>query len=180
MDSFKNRLNSFKFGYRKKSKISEVLKVIGYYRLAKSGFYFTPSPECKDRVTCIWCGLVLYDWKEYDDPESEHQLHASHCDKKHHLAETSYIDEYNANTYHSHYCTCIAGRKKTETIVKAQREPKTTNGQTLAQLKVEQEKTLKVWRKKDRERPAGSADIFYTQSGTISLFQFGFKLTVPD
>ncbi|KAJ3782300.1 hypothetical protein GGU10DRAFT_429552 [Lentinula aff. detonsa] len=36
--------------------------------LAEAGFYFDPSSEDKDNVTCYMCGKELSEWDERDDP----------------------------------------------------------------------------------------------------------------
>ncbi|KAL4253018.1 hypothetical protein ABKN59_002195 [Abortiporus biennis] len=40
--------------------------------LAEAGFYFNPSVECPDSVTCFMCGKELDTWDQYDDPFDIH------------------------------------------------------------------------------------------------------------
>jgi len=40
--------------------------------LAEAGFYFDPSWEDRDNVTCFMCGKELHDWTELDDPFDIH------------------------------------------------------------------------------------------------------------
>ena len=40
--------------------------------LAEAGFYFNPTSECPDNVTCFMCEKELADWDEDDDPFSIH------------------------------------------------------------------------------------------------------------
>lgn len=40
--------------------------------LAEAGFYFNPSWEDRDNVTCFTCGKELSDWDEEDDPFETH------------------------------------------------------------------------------------------------------------
>jgi len=87
---FEQRLASFKFNVERNNDIAEVLQVIGYYRLAKSGFYFAPNRYRRDRVKCVWCGLILSSWEESDDPEKEHSYWNQYCLRKFVIAE---IDE---------------------------------------------------------------------------------------
>jgi hypothetical protein len=47
--------------------------------LAEAGFYFNPSPEDKDNVTCFECGKQLSEWEEDDDP---FDLHWTKCGDK--------------------------------------------------------------------------------------------------
>lgn len=47
--------------------------------LAEAGFYFNPSPEDKDNVTCFECGKQLSEWEEDDDP---FDLHWKKCGDK--------------------------------------------------------------------------------------------------
>ncbi|KAJ3718636.1 hypothetical protein DFJ43DRAFT_1134271 [Lentinula guzmanii] len=47
--------------------------------LAEAGFYFDPSSEDKDNVTCYMCGKELSEWDERDDP---FEIHYKKCGKK--------------------------------------------------------------------------------------------------
>jgi hypothetical protein len=40
--------------------------------LAEAGFYFNPSWDERDGVTCFMCGKELSDWTELDDPFDIH------------------------------------------------------------------------------------------------------------
>lgn len=44
--------------------------------LAEAGFYFDPSAEDPDSVTCFMCEKQLGDWEKEDDP---HELHYRKC-----------------------------------------------------------------------------------------------------
>ncbi|XP_078579679.1 baculoviral IAP repeat-containing protein 7-like [Branchiostoma floridae x Branchiostoma japonicum] len=45
-------------------------------RLAKLGFFYL---GVRDKVECAFCGGVLHQWEEGDDPKTEHQRHYPHC-----------------------------------------------------------------------------------------------------
>ena len=45
--------------------------------LAEAGFYFNPSWEDRDNVTCFMCGKELSDWTELDDPFDIHWVKCS-------------------------------------------------------------------------------------------------------
>ncbi|KAJ7600901.1 inhibitor of apoptosis repeat-containing protein [Mycena floridula] len=47
--------------------------------LAEAGFYFDPSPEDPDNVTCYLCGKQLSEWGEEDDP---FEIHYRKCQDK--------------------------------------------------------------------------------------------------
>lgn len=44
--------------------------------LAEAGFYFDPSPDHPDSVTCFMCKKELLNWEEDDDP---FQIHLARC-----------------------------------------------------------------------------------------------------
>ena len=44
--------------------------------LAEAGFFFSPSWDDKDSVTCFLCGKELSDWDENDDP---FEIHYTKC-----------------------------------------------------------------------------------------------------
>jgi len=46
--------------------------------LAEAGFYFDPSYDERDNVTCFICGKELAGWEEYDDP---FEIHWKKCAK---------------------------------------------------------------------------------------------------
>jgi hypothetical protein len=46
--------------------------------LAEAGFYFDPSPDDPDNVTCFMCGKQLSEWDEDDDP---FDIHYRKCGK---------------------------------------------------------------------------------------------------
>ncbi|GAO46835.1 hypothetical protein SAICODRAFT_24718 [Saitoella complicata NRRL Y-17804] len=48
-------------------------------RMAEAGFYFTPTGESEDMVTCAYCGLGLDGWERADDPVAEHQRRTPSC-----------------------------------------------------------------------------------------------------
>ena len=51
--------------------------------LAEAGFYFDPSVDDKDNVTCYMCGKQLSDWDEEDDP---FDIHYNKCYQQCHWA----------------------------------------------------------------------------------------------
>ncbi|GBB90934.1 hypothetical protein RclHR1_01800019 [Rhizophagus clarus] len=48
-------------------------------KMAKAGFYFNPSYEAEDHVTCMYCNVKLEGWEPKDDPTHEHHKRISHC-----------------------------------------------------------------------------------------------------
>jgi len=44
--------------------------------LAKAGFYYT---GIIDAVKCPWCGVIVMEWKIYDNPLVEHQRYGPRC-----------------------------------------------------------------------------------------------------
>ena len=40
--------------------------------LAEAGFYYDPTPENRDNVSCFMCEKALKDWEEDDDPFATH------------------------------------------------------------------------------------------------------------
>jgi hypothetical protein len=40
--------------------------------LAHAGFFYSPSPNAADNVTCFFCGVKRADWQAADDPLQEH------------------------------------------------------------------------------------------------------------
>jgi len=47
--------------------------------LAEAGFFFEPSPETDDNVTCFLCKKSLDGWEPGDNPVAEHYRHAQEC-----------------------------------------------------------------------------------------------------
>ncbi|XP_078576691.1 uncharacterized protein LOC144862221 [Branchiostoma floridae x Branchiostoma japonicum] len=45
-------------------------------QLAKLGFFYL---GVRDKVECAFCGGVLHQWEQGDDPKVEHERHYSHC-----------------------------------------------------------------------------------------------------
>ncbi|KAN0061870.1 hypothetical protein ACQY0O_005864 [Thecaphora frezii] len=48
-------------------------------KLSEAGFYFTPTQDEHDTVTCIYCKQVLEGWEKGDDPIREHQEREPTC-----------------------------------------------------------------------------------------------------
>lgn len=48
-------------------------------KMANAGFIFTPDEACRDKVTCVYCGLELGMWEPGDDPWLEHQEGSPGC-----------------------------------------------------------------------------------------------------
>ncbi|KAF8253883.1 hypothetical protein K440DRAFT_575873 [Wilcoxina mikolae CBS 423.85] len=48
-------------------------------RFAEAGFYFDPSPDHDDNVTCYLCLKSLDGWESGDDPVAEHLRHSDDC-----------------------------------------------------------------------------------------------------
>ena len=73
MHSYDNRLQSFQdWPFKKRSKcVAE--------KMAKAGFYHTPTTDYPDCVTCFACMKELDGWEQNDDPFQEHQKHSSSC-----------------------------------------------------------------------------------------------------
>ena len=80
MDCYETRLQSFHKTRRVKSKNGTVILkwphpdtyLASPERLAEAGFYFEPSAEARDNVTCFMCKKELDEWDEDDDPISIH------------------------------------------------------------------------------------------------------------
>ncbi|KAJ4474882.1 hypothetical protein J3R30DRAFT_3294865 [Lentinula aciculospora] len=87
MDVFTTRLESFtrpKRGKGVKTQSSQKWPHPEYFiatpeTLAEAGFYFDPSSEDRDNVTCYMCGKELSEWDEKDDP---FEIHFKKCGKK--------------------------------------------------------------------------------------------------
>ncbi|KAI5797683.1 hypothetical protein EDC01DRAFT_744009 [Geopyxis carbonaria] len=47
--------------------------------LADAGFFFAPSEDSPDNVTCFLCGKSLDGWESGDDPLAEHLRHSKDC-----------------------------------------------------------------------------------------------------
>lgn len=88
MDLFKNRVESF--ARPKRAKGAANVKTNSKWphpesflatpdTLAEAGFYFDPSSEDKDSVSCYMCGKQLAEWAENDDP---FEIHFKKCGKK--------------------------------------------------------------------------------------------------
>ncbi|KAG5439519.1 hypothetical protein PCANB_002094 [Pneumocystis canis] len=52
------------------------LKII---KMSQAGFYYNPTPDSNDMVSCIHCGLGLDGWEPKDDPMKEHKKRAPSC-----------------------------------------------------------------------------------------------------
>ncbi|THU88746.1 inhibitor of apoptosis repeat-containing protein [Dendrothele bispora CBS 962.96] len=81
-----NRINSFYKPKRKPGSKSQAFKwphpeyfTANPETLAEAGFYYDPSPEDVDNVTCYMCGKELSEWAEEDDP---FDIHFKKCGKK--------------------------------------------------------------------------------------------------
>jgi hypothetical protein len=85
MHILQNRINSFSKPKRKQGKSSNFKWPHPEYftatpvTLAEAGFYYDPSPEDVDNVTCYMCGKELSEWTEEDDP---FDIHFKKCGKK--------------------------------------------------------------------------------------------------
>jgi hypothetical protein len=49
------------------------------FKLAKAGFFFSPTQTNPDNVACFLCHKSLDGWEKDDDPLSEHLKHSSNC-----------------------------------------------------------------------------------------------------
>jgi hypothetical protein len=86
MQVYQNRLDSFSAPKRVKNPsltASSLIKwphptsyTANHHTLAEAGFYFNPSWEDRDNVTCFMCGKELSDWTETDDP---FEIHWAKC-----------------------------------------------------------------------------------------------------
>mmetsp|Transcript_25664 Transcript_25664/g.59136 ORF Transcript_25664/g.59136 Transcript_25664/m.59136 type:complete len:241 (-) Transcript_25664:97-819(-) len=47
--------------------------------MAAAGFYFSPTEETRDKVTCPVCEIEVWDWKPTDDAMARHLHHSSRC-----------------------------------------------------------------------------------------------------
>lgn len=48
-------------------------------KLSDAGFFFAPSEDSPDNVTCYLCGKSLDGWEPGDDPLAEHLRHSKDC-----------------------------------------------------------------------------------------------------
>lgn len=48
-------------------------------RMVEAGWYFTPTTECEDYVSCVYCNLCLDGWEPKDDPFEEHYKRSRKC-----------------------------------------------------------------------------------------------------
>ena len=48
-------------------------------RLADAGFYREKDGGNHDRVRCFWCGVILHDWEQEDDPLDQHAEWSPKC-----------------------------------------------------------------------------------------------------
>ncbi|RDD39462.1 Baculoviral IAP repeat-containing protein 5.2-B [Trichoplax sp. H2] len=73
MHSYVARLHTFQnWPFKRKSKcVAE--------KMAKAGFYHTPTSDYPDCVTCFACMKELDGWEQNDDPFQEHEKHSSKC-----------------------------------------------------------------------------------------------------
>lgn len=44
--------------------------------LAAAGFYYLKK---SDRTRCPFCGIILHEWKEHDDPLQDHRKWSKYC-----------------------------------------------------------------------------------------------------
>ncbi|KAJ3558252.1 hypothetical protein NM688_g1031 [Phlebia brevispora] len=82
MESLDARLKSFAKSKRVKSSTTGKLVTLKWSHpasfsanpstLAEAGFYFNPSPDHRDSVTCFMCAKELSDWERDDDPFAIH------------------------------------------------------------------------------------------------------------
>lgn len=82
MESLEARIHSYTKSKRVKSSSTGKLVVLKWshpssfsanpHTLAEAGFFYNPSPEHRDSVTCFMCGKELSDWEADDDPFAIH------------------------------------------------------------------------------------------------------------
>ncbi|KAG5519821.1 hypothetical protein PMAC_000094 [Pneumocystis sp. 'macacae'] len=48
-------------------------------KMSQAGFYYNPTPDSNDMVSCIYCDLGLDGWEPKDDPMEEHKKRAPSC-----------------------------------------------------------------------------------------------------
>ncbi|KAJ1976493.1 GTP-binding nuclear protein gsp1/Ran [Dimargaris verticillata] len=48
-------------------------------KMAKSGYYYSPSTESPDAASCPYCGLSMDYWEPNDDPKKEHRKRSPGC-----------------------------------------------------------------------------------------------------
>lgn len=77
MEAFQSRLDSYSGVKPKRSKQSLRWPHPKSYRatplkLADAGFYYNPTPDDQDNVTCFMCSKSLAEWDEDDDPFDIH------------------------------------------------------------------------------------------------------------
>lgn len=82
MQAYKSRLDSFSKPIRVKNASLTTSSPVRWphptsyaatpHTLAEAGFYFNPSWDDRDNVTCFTCGKELSDWTQTDDPFEIH------------------------------------------------------------------------------------------------------------
>ncbi|KAM7219040.1 hypothetical protein V8F06_005632 [Rhypophila decipiens] len=77
--SFQQRALQHEGGSRAPKVVSWPHQKLSTEELAKAGFYFDPSPEDPDNVTCFLCLKSLSGWDEQDHPLQEHLNHVPDC-----------------------------------------------------------------------------------------------------
>ncbi|KAJ1969416.1 hypothetical protein IWQ62_000638 [Dispira parvispora] len=48
-------------------------------KMAKAGYYYSPSVDSPDAASCAYCGLSMDSWEPRDDPRKEHKKRSSWC-----------------------------------------------------------------------------------------------------
>ncbi|KAJ1657176.1 hypothetical protein IWQ61_003379 [Dispira simplex] len=48
-------------------------------KMAKAGYYYSPSADSPDAASCAYCGLSMDSWEPRDDPRKEHKKRSSWC-----------------------------------------------------------------------------------------------------
>ncbi|OZJ02678.1 hypothetical protein BZG36_04054 [Bifiguratus adelaidae] len=68
----------------------------GYPRrrgLAKAGWYFCPSREASDQVSCAYCGVTVAEWEPKDSPTQVHRVRGPDCPVFKSMEELGFYDE---------------------------------------------------------------------------------------
>lgn len=71
-----------------------------FLQFVEAGFWFNPSPDHEDNVTCFLCNKSMEGWEHGDDPVAEHRRHCPDCGWALTVAiqETPY-DEHNCDPH---------------------------------------------------------------------------------
>jgi hypothetical protein len=114
-------------------------------QLAEAGWYYDPSPEQQDGVTCPYCSLSLDGWDAGDDPLEEHRRRAPDClffalKELYHPAAIPYVEKAKGKRASTRSST--ATLKKSTTKAATKKPAKATRGKKAASHMPEPESSI--------------------------------------